>query len=277
MQLEYSFEDRFHHYSQFAGISIEPIKSRILLCLTSKHRIWVFDMACKFITSFGEYGYKKGQFCNPTALCTIRERIFVCDCGNERIQVFNLAYTFVSVVHTTGFNPKSICSSKEDKLLVGTSQGVVLILNPTGAILSKFGVPGSEKQGMKTLDGICCDSLGQIIVSDTWNDRVHILDSSGQVLSTITSSLGNPAYLHFPCGICVNRENSIMVVNGNQITIFDANGNLLEHIPMGDAPLGILLLIYVSMATKLLYRLNALFESIRLFHQIDSWFKKKRE
>ncbi|XP_052677531.1 uncharacterized protein LOC128158639 [Crassostrea angulata] len=56
--------------------------------------------------------------------------------------------------------------------------------------------------------GICTDVLGHILVCDTYNDTVNILDKDGQFLSLLLTPQQDVKY---PCSLCVDYENNLLV------------------------------------------------------------------
>ena len=70
--------------AQYVYVSGDTIE-----CFTRGDRVSVFTTAGVYVTSFGRYGSKEGQFCAPNYLYFNKNGfLYVCDCGNNRIQCF---------------------------------------------------------------------------------------------------------------------------------------------------------------------------------------------
>ena len=51
--------------------------------------VFVFTVAGDYVTSFGQYGSKEGEFRTPCCICIDKDGfIFVADFGNNRVQCF---------------------------------------------------------------------------------------------------------------------------------------------------------------------------------------------
>ena len=53
------------------------------------HCVSVFTTKGEYVTSFGQYGNDKGDFCGPRGVCVDKDGfVYVCDNDNKRVQIF---------------------------------------------------------------------------------------------------------------------------------------------------------------------------------------------
>ena len=97
---------RFTPYGEFQSkigpnmCKSEKLKSPEMICIDEydyifvtehdRHEVVVFDTEGRYCTSFGCYGYAKGQFNKPRGIAKSKEGIvYVADSGNRRLQIFH--------------------------------------------------------------------------------------------------------------------------------------------------------------------------------------------
>lgn len=100
---------------------------------------------------------------------------------------------------------QDICVSDIDcKVIVLTSSGVV-----------RFNYPDHQPTLCRlpfNPRGIACDEQGNILVADPDNNVIHLLKSDGKLVLYILSSISP---ISQPCGICVDSQNKVWVVERN--------------------------------------------------------------
>jgi DNA-binding beta-propeller fold protein YncE len=157
---------------------------RLYMPEAGNHRVDVFDLAGKFLFSFGGLGNEPGKMNNPeSAKFDSRGRLHVADLKNDRIQVFD----------------------KGGKLLGG------------------WGSTGSEPGQLRTPAGIAIDAEDRVYVTEIGNDRVQVFDRDGKFLTTWGrkgSGKGEFGNLH---GIVVERRTGTVFVAdsaNNRVQVF---------------------------------------------------------
>ncbi len=95
--------------------------------------------------------------------------------------------------------------------------------------MSKFGKPGSEDGQLNGPAAIAVDSSGRIYVTDSFNDRVEVFDSSGDFLFKFGTYGAGNAHFSYPNGIAVDSSGKIYVTdyNNDRVQVFDSSGKFL--------------------------------------------------
>jgi len=80
------------------------------------------------------------------------------------------------------------------------------------------------------LYGVTINSKGNILVSDSENNRIQVLNLEGNFISTFKSETNGNDQFNLPCGITINSKGNILVcdVGNNRIQIFDLKGNFIS-------------------------------------------------
>lgn len=99
---------------------------------------------------------------------------------------------------------QNICVSDFERGIIVLSYMGQFIFNYRGKQI-KLGKPFSAR-------GIACDRLGRILVADTYNDVVHLLENNGEFLTYILSSVSP---ISQPWGLCVDSQNRVWVAERN--------------------------------------------------------------
>jgi len=182
------------------GVSIDEERGLAFVCDKDNHRVQVFDLSDRSVLlSIGQEGNGPGAFFkNPSglALDLPSKRLFVCDTGNHRIQVFDIHHES----HTRTPRIQHSCSFGG----YGTSLGQ--LLGPCAVAFDP--------------------SAGNIVVCDTYNNRVQIFDPSFQAVKTFGSKGTSNGLFSSPLALTVDQNGLIFVCDtGNhRIQVFDMNG-----------------------------------------------------
>lgn len=109
-------------------------------------------------------------------------------------------------------NPRFVCENRvTDDICVSDLDKKVIVLSSSGVFRFTYtgNQPAIQKSKTFTPRGIACTGKGHILVADVENDLVHMLDSDGQFITHILSSI-SPIFR--PWGICVDNEDRIWLV-----------------------------------------------------------------
>ncbi|XP_019617549.1 PREDICTED: RING finger protein nhl-1-like [Branchiostoma belcheri] len=88
--------------------------------------------------------------------------------------------------------------------VIDVSNSCILKYDKNGVLLSSFGSKGSGAGNLSQPSGICVDSLGRVIVADTWNSRVEMFTAEGEHIRTI-------AYIKLPMQVATGGEGQLVV------------------------------------------------------------------
>ncbi|CAH1249790.1 TRIM71 [Branchiostoma lanceolatum] len=177
--------------------------------------------------TFGGKGKGPGQFRTPRGLTvSSTNEIFVTDVHNKRIQVFSMEGVFLRSFLTENMEPQDISADRNDSLWSVTvdKKGNIFIADmvnhrvlkydKNGVYLSSFGSRGAGAGNLFNPSGICVDSLGRVIVADSWNRRVEMFTAEGDHVRTI-------AYIHDPEHVAAGGEGQLVVSHQDHfVTIF---------------------------------------------------------
>ncbi|XP_057321623.1 E3 ubiquitin-protein ligase TRIM71-like [Microplitis mediator] len=208
-----------------AGIAVDEWR-RIIVADKDNHRVQIFTMEGDFKLAFGKQGKNDGEFDYPWDVATNTDcQIVVSDTRNNRVQLFSPHGVFLRK-----FTGEKANLSKSLELL---PRGVTF--NPKGDIvvtdfnLHHIVVIKYNMVDYKIIDGdytkapkkffrlqkIVVDDEGNMIVSDSRNNRIQVLDSDGN-LKYKFGSLGIGHYqMNSPAGIALTPEGRIVVVDLN--------------------------------------------------------------
>eukprot|EP00058_Branchiostoma_floridae_P002453 XP_002587941.1 hypothetical protein BRAFLDRAFT_87329 [Branchiostoma floridae] len=91
----------------------------------------------------------------------------------------------------------------------------VYVYDESGKFLFQFGGYGSGEGQLASPHGICTDSSGNIIMADSWNERIQIFTRHGEFVRTIRTE-------STPEGLAVGPEGQLVVTSQwkNTITVF---------------------------------------------------------
>ena len=158
---------------------------KVYVADTLNHMVKVFDPATGAGMSFGGYGSTSGLFKRPSGV-TVNDaagEIYVTDCP---------------VVTTTS----------------GDSDGArIQVFNKNGQFLRSFGQFGKLVGQMASPAGIAVDSMGQLYVTDAYQNVVHVLNPSdgSPVGSGGLYDAAKPLYN--PIGVAVSKNGLVYVVS----------------------------------------------------------------
>ena len=201
------------------------------------HRVSVWDKDGKLVRSFGQKGQKSGQILHPTGIAVSSSGdVFVAD-GKDvgRLQKLNRTgqplrqYVGLSEPHGVTLN------SAEDRVFVcenGSQQ--VAVFDTELNLIETFGelscsldeeYEPSETSGLVSPHSIAIDNSGEMYVTDTMGQHVHVYDKTG----THVRSIGHPHDDGFaPSGIAIEDEHIFVADRGgNQVVVMTTAGEFV--------------------------------------------------
>lgn len=105
----------------------------------------------------------------------------------------------------------------------------VRVFATTGRLLDTWGVFATV---VNTLQGLACDSSGNILTSERYTDQVKIFSEGGEFLGLVGApARSSDSQLRRPSRIAVDATGRVFVADrgNNRVQIFDPNGVSLGH------------------------------------------------
>eukprot|EP01096_Ripella_sp_DP13-Kostka_P017962 TRINITY_DN952_c0_g1_i1.p1 TRINITY_DN952_c0_g1~~TRINITY_DN952_c0_g1_i1.p1 ORF type:complete len:419 (-),score=115.46 TRINITY_DN952_c0_g1_i1:93-1268(-) len=192
---------------QFAcpkSIAVDGERALAYVCDKDNHRVQIFDLTDRSIlAAFGQEGQGPGvYFKNPSgiALDVQGKRLFVCDTGNHRVQVFDLIH-----------EGNARCPRAQHNCSFG-GYGPAL-----GQLLGPCGI---------AVDPV----TGFVVVCDTYNNRVHVFNTSFQAERMFGSRGTSNGLFASPLALTVDHNGHYFVCDtGNhRVQVFDAAGTRIK-------------------------------------------------
>ena len=164
------------------GITVHPTTGQIFIADNDNHRIQVLNNDLTYSYSFGKNGSLPEQFNLPYDVTFDNEGyLYVADSGNHCIKKFTSTGQYVSTFSSHGSNPGQITRPSSiiiDNNLLYVSELVnhrISIFDTNGCFIHCFGKRGSGEGEFDRPWGITVDSLGNLYVSDSLNNRLVVL------------------------------------------------------------------------------------------------------
>ena len=159
------------------GIVVHPTTGQIFVADEENHRIQVLNNDLTYFNSFGPAPEKLNQ---PSDVTFDNEGyLYVAERVNCCIKKLTSTGQYISQFGSFGSNPgKVLCPSSiiiENNLVYVCGTNCVSIFDTNGRFTRCFGKRGSGEVEFKNPCGITINSLGNLYVSDTYNDRIVVL------------------------------------------------------------------------------------------------------
>lgn len=206
-------------------------------------RIDKFATDGTFLGTIGSKGSGNGQFTHPVGIALDPNRnVYVVDSNNDRVEKFDLNGNYLGEIGSYGSSngkfdsPTAIAIDSQGNIYVADGNNArVEKFDNTGKYLSQLGcasgdcVGGSSPGKFSWPDGLAVDSNNNLYVADYYNNRIQKFDSSGNYLSSITTSV------NLPTTVSVSPTNGyIYSINDdtNDVLEFDQNGNYITTLSL---------------------------------------------
>lgn len=230
----YSFGSAGSNVGEFnrpAGVAIDPM-NRVIIVDKDNHRVQIFSIKGEFILSFGKYGNENGDFNYPWDVTVTNScSIIIADSRNHRIQAFNPYGEFLwkigcadNVNDSPLDNPRGICSTPDGYILVTdfNRHSVVLVHEKSLTCIPVSQFVGDDDKDIVELNrpqGIICDDAGNVIISDSKNNRIVIVDSRLEKYQFVLYELG---LKNRPQSVCLTSTGRIVMTDeiGARVTVF---------------------------------------------------------
>ena len=169
-------------FNEPMGITVHPTTGQIFIADSNNHRIQVLNKDLTYSHSFGQYGSSPEQFTYPCDVTFDNEGyLYVADFDNHCIKKFTSTGQYILTFSSYGSNPGQIKDPTsiiiDNNLLYVSEYGNnrISIFDTNGCFIHCFGKSGSGEGEFNSPCGITVDSLGNLYVSDTLNNRLVVL------------------------------------------------------------------------------------------------------
>jgi sugar lactone lactonase YvrE len=210
------FLDSFSLVTDLREIAGKPLSGPMQSAVDHQGTLWVVDEFEHLIhrigpdnqspATLGGQGSAEGQFRYPRGIAVSPDgEIFIVDAWNHRLQIFD----------TEGHYLRSIGS-----LYIATEEEKY---TP-----KKFG-------GFNEPDSLCFDSRGRLLVTDSGNSRVVVLERDGSFIDCWGRRGRELEEFEFPKGLAVDSETMFVADWGNhRIQTFSLDGEFLQAIELNN-------------------------------------------
>ncbi|XP_066919906.1 uncharacterized protein [Clytia hemisphaerica] len=180
----------------------------------------------------------------PKGLCR-RSPTSILMVSSGKSEVIEMDNSFNVVCRISGRNVFSnnisdVASSNGYIYVADAGACQVVMLSKDGTLVKRFGKAGTGAQEFKRPNGLCVDSKGRVIVSDSLNHRVKILSPDLKtVILTITNDrkkYKEAGRFSFPYGVACDKEDNIYIVdtNNKRLVQISKDGKFLKEIYPAD-------------------------------------------
>ena len=231
------------------GVTV-GLRNRIYVTDAGNNRVCVFDLAGRFLFSFGELGiakpaaggsstYQLGRLNFPLGIDTDEDgNVYVASFGNDSVEVFDAdgrplrRFPDPSALvgrGGSGSGGKGIAVTDvavHDGLVYALDTYQVVVFTTEGGYVGQWGRPGSGEGSLDHPNGITIGDDGTIYVSDSNNARVTAFYAEGSVLwstgaraSGLRSAAERP--LQLPRGLDITRRGQLYVVDAFSFALLE--------------------------------------------------------
>lgn len=193
------------------------------------HRIQKFTASGAFVLKWGSRGAGPGQLYQPFDVAlNAQDVLYVSELGNRRVQKFTRNGAFLgSFLSWSGQQPGGLAIDSQGNVFVGSPDGDnISKLSSEGALISRWGTPGTGDGQFGRIYGVTTDFLGDVWITDSLNSCVQRFANDGRFLAR----WGGPPEcvgqdLFGPRGLTVDARQQVLIV--------DVNHRVLKFTPDG--------------------------------------------
>lgn len=146
--------------------------------------------------TIGGYGWSASAFDFPIDVFANTLNVFVADKNNDRIQIFDKDLNYLSEISSRKFS--------------------------------------NEKINFRYPIGVTVNSQGDLFILDSDNTRILKFNYKGDFLNEVGGYQSSSYVLSNPLSFTINLLNQLMVLDGENLIVFDQFGNLLNRIKLAD-------------------------------------------
>jgi len=193
--------------------------NEILIADQCNHRIQHINIQTgTVVKTIGECGAAEGEFENPLDVCLDEKgRIVVADYLNERIQVLSHEGKPILIFGDSGpqnlNGPISCIPYKNKSFVTDRHNSCIKAFDQSGTFLYKFGKEGNQDGQFNWPSGMLLDSSNNLLVCDSYNNRVQQFSLDGRFTGKTITDLPRPD------GIATAPDGRILVTTPKKLYI----------------------------------------------------------
>ncbi len=199
------------------------------------NRVQVIDSNGHFVTEFGSYGWRDGEFDFPNDVALSLETLYVADTGNNRVQYCNLVnrifYPLMNTFQDFEFDaPEGISLGRNGEVfVVDTLNHRWFQFSRNLALVFTMGSFGSSREQFWNPTDLVVNPHGTVYVVDTGNHRIMSYDFSGNPIRTWGKEGKALGHFREPKRLAIDSWNYLYVTDsGNRrIQVFTSEGHVV--------------------------------------------------
>lgn len=214
-------EDSSGKFRESQGLCTDSI-GQIFVCDTANQRVQILSRRGKFIRSFNP---RDGSCFRPHHIQVSDSMIYISDFWNKRLLILNSNLQMEKIIETDHYIR---CFTVTWYILLAYYHQVE-IYDLQGNYVRELIPRGSD---VSFIGGIASNSLGEIILTDTTQNKIKILNEEGVIIRQFGSTGSLPNQFNAPLGVCLDMDDNIFVADSenSRVSIFTPSGTHLQSI-----------------------------------------------
>ena len=218
------------------GPSGIAVTDKIIVCDTQNHKVVIFDIFGRNLSSFGGEGYENGQFLYPYKVVADHEGKMLVTDSYFRVQLFSASGQFLMSTGRKGSgqlefrDPAGLAiGSKCNVFICERENHRVQVLNADFTFCRFIGKKGTSQCEFNGPTDIAADGRGCIYIADHWNHRIQVLTEDGSFVCEFGSKGSQPGQLRAPLYLCLDNDGFVYVteLDNNRVSVFQTNGQFV--------------------------------------------------
>ena len=180
------------------------------------HALLQFRKDCELVRKTGTEG-AEGQMDVPRGLCSdYNGDVYVADARNDRVSVFSKQLQFMKCLGTQQLKyPEDVKVTPNSLVILDRRPNCIHFYSRSGDLLSSCVTQGEDGM-VYDPNFFCLDTVGNILIADTWHNDVKILSPSGHLIHKMGKEGHGRGEFIIPRGICVSELGTIFVISWNR-------------------------------------------------------------
>ncbi|MEI6466270.1 MAG: 6-bladed beta-propeller [Verrucomicrobiota bacterium] len=208
------------------GVALDD-QGNLLVADTSANAVFWFDLVHHNFRRWDRIG--QYRLASPVAVAVHKTTFYVADSGLSAVLAFDVKGELRYAL-TNGFErPAGLVIAGEKLFVADASAHCILVFALHGQPLARFGRRGSAPGEFNFPTHLAADANGHLIVTDSMNSRVQILDQAGHSIAVVGGAGDGSGYFSRPKGVAADSFGHIYVADAlfDNIQVFDQEGRLL--------------------------------------------------